>query len=56
MVGTSLSRNLDEKAKIKVIQWVISGSESREHFIGWEKLECVFRKSFRLYNTEEAED
>lgn len=47
--GTSLLRNLDEKEKIKVSPRLVGNSESREHFLGWEKLEYVFRMRKRLW-------
>ena len=56
-VQLSLSRNWDEK-EIKLNAWLFGNGESREHFLGWEKLQCGFRLRKRLwqYSTKEVED
>lgn len=52
MVGMdSLLRNWDKKEKIKFSPCLVGHSESREHFLGWGKLQCLGAKE-RQYNTE----
>lgn len=57
-VWTSLLRSLDDKEKTELSQWLVGNNESREHFLGWERLSVVFRLRTRLqqYNTEKPED